>query len=161
MGCEEGEKGSQCITFTPPATPLSPASAGDCLGRRRTPSESFLGRCIMWIFDSYYKGSVQLWGREHGLIQASAACPPLFYMHLPDPPVHRDMIEALESRFKNEECSFKTIFGTLEGHRIYAGRKVAERIEIQTRHQAQLYNVLPLKATWRCKPLLMSLASSS
>jgi len=95
----------------------------------------------MWIFDSYYKGSVQLWGREHGLIQASAAYPPSFYMHLPDPPAHRDMIEALESRFKTEECSFKTIFGILEGHRIYAGRKVAEKIEIQTRHQAQLYNV--------------------
>ena len=95
----------------------------------------------MWIFDSYYKGSVQLWGRENGLIQASAAYPPSFYMHLPDPPAHRDMIEALESRFKTEECNFKTIFGTLEGHRIYAGRKVAEKIEIQTRHQAQLYNV--------------------
>ena len=54
----------------------------------------------MWIFDSYYKGSVQLWGRDHGLIQASAAYPPSFYMHLPDPTAHRDMIEALESRFK-------------------------------------------------------------
>jgi DNA polymerase I len=84
----------------------------------------------MWIFDSYYKGSMQLWGRERGLIQASAAYPLSFYMHLPDPPAHRDMIEALESRFKTEECSFKTIFGNLEGHRIYAGRKVAETIEI-------------------------------
>ncbi|VVB69197.1 Uncharacterised protein [uncultured archaeon] len=41
------------------------------------------------------------------------------------------MIEALESRFKAEECSFRTIFGTLRGHRIYASRKVAEKIEIQ------------------------------
>lgn len=51
------------------------------------------------------------------------------------------MIEALESRFGAEECSFRTIFGTLQGHRIYASRKVAEKIEIQTRHQAELYNV--------------------
>jgi len=51
------------------------------------------------------------------------------------------MIEALESRFKAEECSFRTIFGTFQGHRIYANRKVAEKIEIQTRHQAELYNV--------------------
>jgi DNA polymerase I len=51
------------------------------------------------------------------------------------------MIEALESRFKAEECSFRTIFGTFQGHRIYASRKVAEKIEIQTRHQAELYNV--------------------
>jgi len=95
----------------------------------------------MWIFDSYYKGSVQLWGREDGLTGASVGYPPSFYMHLPDSPTHRDMIEALESRFKAEECGFKTIFGILDGHRIYASRKASEKIEIQTRHQAQLYNV--------------------
>jgi DNA polymerase, archaea type len=95
----------------------------------------------MWIFDSYYKGCVELWGRERGLVKVSAAYPPPFYMHLRDPPAHREMIEALESRFKAEECSFRTIFGTFQGHRIYAGRKVAEKIEIQTRHQAELYNV--------------------
>ena len=88
----------------------------------------------MWIFDSYYKGCVELWGRERGLTKASAAYPPSFYMHLKDPPAHREMIEALESRFKAEECSFRTIFGIFQGHRIYASRKVAEKIEIQTRH---------------------------
>jgi DNA polymerase, archaea type len=62
-------------------------------------------------------------------------------MHLKDPPAHREMIEALESRFKAEECSFRTIFGTFQGNRIYAGRKEAEKIEIQTLHQAELYNV--------------------
>jgi DNA polymerase, archaea type len=95
----------------------------------------------MWIFDSYYKGCVELWGRERGLTKVSAAYPPSFYMHLKDPPTYREMIEALESRFKAEECSFRTIFGTFQGYRIYAGRKVAEKIEIQTRHQAELYNV--------------------
>ncbi len=95
----------------------------------------------MWIFDSYYKGSVHLWGRERGLSKVSVAYPPSFYLHLRDPPAYREMIEALETRFKAEECSFKTIFGTLEGHRIYATRKVAEKIEVQTRHQAELYNV--------------------
>jgi DNA polymerase I len=95
----------------------------------------------MWIFDSYYKGCVELWGRERGLTKASVAYPPSFYMYLKDPPAHREMIEALESRFKAEECSFRTIFGIFQGHRIYASRKVAEKIEIQTRHQAELYNV--------------------
>jgi DNA polymerase I len=95
----------------------------------------------MWIFDSYYKGYVQLWGRERGLSKVSAVYPPSFYLHLKDPPAHREMIEALESRFKAEECSFRTIFGVLQGHRIYASRKVAEKIEIQARHQAELYNV--------------------
>jgi hypothetical protein len=51
------------------------------------------------------------------------------------------MVEALESRFKVEECSFNSIFGTFKGHRIYASRKVAEKIEIQTRYAAELYNV--------------------
>jgi len=95
----------------------------------------------MWIFDSYSKGCVELWGRERGLTRASASYPPSFYMLLKDPPAHREMIEALETRFKAEECSFRTIFGTHQGHKIYAGRKVAEKIEIQTRHQAELYNV--------------------
>jgi len=95
----------------------------------------------MWIFDTYYKGCVELWGREKGVARKSAAYPQSFYMHLPDPPAHREMIEALESRFRAEECSFKTIFGTLSGYRIFADRKVAEKIEIQTRHQAELYNV--------------------
>ena len=95
----------------------------------------------MWIFDSYYKGSVELWGRERGLSKVSAAYPPSFYMHLKDPAGHREMIEALESLYKVEECSFRTIFGTLQGYRIFAGRKVAEKIEIQTRYAAELYNV--------------------
>ena len=95
----------------------------------------------MWIFDSYYKGCVELWSRERGLSRTSAAYPSSFYMYLKDPADHREMIEALESRFRAEECRFQTIFGTFEGHRIYADRKVAEKIEIQTRYAAELYNV--------------------
>jgi len=88
----------------------------------------------VWIFDSYYKGCVELWGRERGLTRASAAYPPSFYMHLKDTAGHSEMIEALESRFQAEECSFRTIFGTLRGYRIDASHKVAEKIEIQTSH---------------------------
>ena len=95
----------------------------------------------MWIFDSYYKGCVELWGRERGLSRDSVSYPPSFYMHLKDPPSHRELIDALESRFKTEECSFRTIFGALQGLRIYANRKVAEKIEIQTRYEVELYNV--------------------
>ncbi|NPV63645.1 MAG: type B DNA-directed DNA polymerase [Methanotrichaceae archaeon] len=95
----------------------------------------------MWIFDSYYKGCVELWGRERGLARASIPYPPSFYMHLKDPPAHREMIEALESRYRAEESSFRTIFGVFEGHRVYAGRQVAEKIERQTRFEVELYNV--------------------
>ena len=62
-------------------------------------------------------------------------------MYLKDPHAHWDMIEGLESRYRVEECSFKTIFGSYQGHRIFASRKVAEKIERQTRHAAELYNV--------------------
>ena len=62
-------------------------------------------------------------------------------MHLKDPHSLWEMIEGLASRYKVEECSFNSIFGTFEGHRIYASRKVAEKIEIQTRYAAELYNV--------------------
>ena len=95
----------------------------------------------MWIFDSYYKGTVELWGRENGPIKVSLPFPNSFYMHLRDPPAYREMLAALESLYRVEECDFKTIFGPLEGYRIFAGRKVAEKIEIQTRYSAQLYNV--------------------
>lgn len=72
----------------------------------------------MWIFDSYFKGCVELWSRESGLERISAAYPPSFFMHLKDPHTRWEMIEGLESRYKVGECSFTTIFGTSEGHRI-------------------------------------------
>jgi DNA polymerase I len=95
---------------------------------------------------TYYKGCVKLWSRERGLTRTSAAFPPYFYMHLKDPHSHWDishwdMIDGLKSRYRVEERSFETIFGKFEGYKIYASRKVAEKIEIQTRHAVELYNV--------------------
>jgi len=66
---------------------------------------------------------------------------PRFTCTSKDSHAHWEMIEALESCCKVEECSFKSIFGTFQGYRIYASRKVAEKIEIQTRYAAVLYNV--------------------
>jgi DNA polymerase I len=95
----------------------------------------------MWIFDSYYKGCVELWGRERGLTKVSTAYPPSFHMYLKDHSAHWEMIEGLESRYKVDEYSFRTIFGTFQGYKIFASRKVAEKIEIETCYEAQLYNV--------------------
>jgi hypothetical protein len=55
------------------------------------------------------------------------------------------MIEGLKSCFRVQECgslktvlvSFNTIFGKFDGHKIYASRKVAEKIEVQIRYAAQ------------------------
>jgi DNA polymerase I len=62
-------------------------------------------------------------------------------MYLEDPHAHWEMIEGLESRFKVKECSFDTVYVTLDGYEIWALRDVAEKIEKQNRLQAQLYNV--------------------
>ena len=37
--------------------------------------------------------------------------------------------------------NFEAVFSTTQGHRIYASRKVAEKIEVQTRYAAELNNV--------------------
>jgi len=66
---------------------------------------------------------------------------PSFHLHLPDPSPHIGMIEALEREYAAEECRFRTIYGWLDGYRVYAGREVAERIERQTRMAARLYDV--------------------
>ena len=95
----------------------------------------------MWIFDSYYKGCVELWARKRGLYIESIAYPQFFYLYLKDPHAYMDMIEALESRYKAQECSFDTIFGPLDGYKIRGDRSVAEKIEKQTRYAADLYNV--------------------
>lgn len=95
----------------------------------------------MWIFDSYYKGGVELWARKRGLYQESIAYPQFFYLYLKDPHAYMDMIEALESRYHAMECGFDTIFGPLDGYKIRGDRSVAEKIEKQTRYAADLYNV--------------------
>lgn len=99
------------------------------------------GRESTWIFDSYYKGGVELWSRDNRLTNTSTIYPPCFYMRLKDPAAHREMIEALEGRYRAEECSFRTIYGVFEGYRICADRSVAEKIEKQTSYAAELYNV--------------------
>jgi hypothetical protein len=64
----------------------------------------------MWIFDSYHRGSVELWDRSSGSPKPfTFRYQPSFYLHLEDPQPHWEMIEGLESRFKVEECSFDTI----------------------------------------------------
>jgi DNA polymerase I len=51
------------------------------------------------------------------------------------------MIEGLEGRYRAKDCSFRTIYGALQGYKIYADRSIAEKIEKQTNYAAELYNV--------------------
>lgn len=74
---------------------------------------------------SYFKDCVELWSRERGLNRISTAHPPSFYMHLKDPHAYWEMIQVR----------------LIRGRQAYASRKMAERIEIQTRYAAYLHNV--------------------
>jgi len=97
----------------------------------------------MWIFDVYSRGNlVHLWIRKGNKVrQEKVKYPRFFYLHLPDPFLYKEMLEDLENRYRVEECCFKTIYGSLRGYRVYAGRKIAELIERQTKLSAKLYNV--------------------
>ena len=97
----------------------------------------------MWIADSANRGDgVDLWCKEGAGIRR-VHCPydPPFYLYLPDPGAHHEMIEWLEENCRAEECSFRTIFGELAGYRVFGGRKLAEAIEQQTGFGVQFFNV--------------------
>jgi DNA polymerase I len=96
----------------------------------------------MWILDSCYRhGAVELWDRSRPARMERIPYAPSFYLRLPDPHAHWEMIEAIGSRYPVEECRFRTVYGPAEGYRITGGRDVADAIERETRHAAQLYNV--------------------
>jgi DNA polymerase I len=95
----------------------------------------------MWIIDSRYRDGVELWEkRPSGVRRVCVPYSPSFYLHLPDPHAHWELLDALGTRYDVEECTFRTISGLLEGYRIGAGREVAAAIEKQTGFEAQLYN---------------------
>jgi len=96
----------------------------------------------MWILDScHHNREVELWDRDSSTHCARILYPPRFYLHLPDPHAHHEMIQSLESMYNVEECTFTTVLGELPGYQITAGREIAEAIERQTQYAAQLYNV--------------------
>jgi DNA polymerase I len=97
----------------------------------------------MWIVDSANRGDgIDLWCKDgSGIQKTHHPYDPPFFLHLPDTTAHHEMIGALEENCRAEECSFMTIFGNLEGYKIFGGRKIAEAIEQQTGYSAQLFNV--------------------
>lgn len=95
----------------------------------------------MWILDSAWRNGVDIWYRDGNVKCRHYDYDPPFYLHLPDPPAHHEMIDALGERYRAEACTFRTLFGVLEGFSVHADRGVAEAIEQQTQGDAQLFNV--------------------
>lgn len=95
----------------------------------------------MWILDSSGRNGVDLWYRDGSVKCRHHDYDPPFYLYLPDPPAFHEMIDALGDQYRAEACTFRTLFGDLDGFSVYAGRAVAEAIGQQTRGDAQLFNV--------------------
>ncbi|MDT8357413.1 MAG: type B DNA-directed DNA polymerase [Methanomicrobiaceae archaeon] len=97
----------------------------------------------MWVLDAVpVRGGVNLWGREGGRTERLfVEVPPSFYLDLPDPAAHWEMLEVLEGRHGAVPCTFATVYGERAGYEVHAGRKVAEAVEQQTRFAAELFNV--------------------
>lgn len=95
----------------------------------------------MWILDSVYRNGVDLWGRNGTVTREHHEYEPPFYLYLPDPHSHYELIGVLEEEYRAEPCTFCTLFGELEGFSVHAGRSVAEAIEQQTQFSARLFNV--------------------
>jgi DNA polymerase I len=95
----------------------------------------------VWILDSAYHDGVDLWYKDGPVTRHHYDYDPPFYLYLPDPHAHHEMIDALCEQYRVETCRFRTLFKELEGFSVHAGRAVAEAIEQQTLHEAQLFNV--------------------
>jgi DNA polymerase, archaea type len=95
----------------------------------------------LWILDSAWRDGVDLWDKNGTVTKTHHPYDPPFYLHLPDPSAHHEMIDALGEHYRLEACTFLTLFGKLEGFSVHAGRMVAEAIEQQTQCGAQLFNV--------------------
>jgi len=96
----------------------------------------------MWILDARSRGDIELWVKDGGacrLIREKQR--PYFHLHLPDPHAYLSMLEALERDYGAEERRFRTIYGWLDGYRVYAGRDVADRIAKHSHLSARLYDV--------------------
>jgi DNA polymerase I len=97
----------------------------------------------MWVLDTAYHNGVDLWCRDKSgaVTRTHHAYDPPFYLHLPDPAAHHEMIGVLEEHFRAEPCMFRTIFGKLEGFSVQGDRRIAEQIEQQSQFGARLFNV--------------------
>ena len=99
----------------------------------------------IWILDSAFRGGVDLWCKEEGgtgaVTRVHHDYDPPFLLHLPEPDRHHELIAALEERYRAEACTFRTIFGPLDGWAVHADRATAEAIEKQVNFGAQFYNV--------------------
>jgi DNA polymerase I len=95
----------------------------------------------VWILDSAWRNGVDLWYRDGSVKCRHHDYDPPFYLYLPDPHRYHEMIDALGEYYRAEACTFRTLFGDLNGFSVYADRAVAEMIERQTQGDAQLFNV--------------------
>ena len=78
----------------------------------------------MWITDTCYRDAVEIWelSRDGASRHRTIAYTPSFYLHLPDRAAHWELLDALESAYGAEECTFRTVHGDCEGRGVCAIR---------------------------------------
>lgn len=85
---------------------------------------------------------VTVWERTDGrLISTGHVLAPSFLLSFPDPHRWYELLDGLEETCPLTPCRIQTIHGDEEGYIVSAGRETADLIEIQTGHEARLYNV--------------------
>lgn len=95
----------------------------------------------MWILDSSSGKHVELWVKDNGLKKICRNYSPPFLVHLPERHSATELMESLATKYRVEECCFRTIYGSLEGFAVYAPPAVAHLVEKHTKYRAELFNV--------------------
>lgn len=96
---------------------------------------------MMWVLDTAYHDGVDIWCKNGTITRQHHDYDPPFYLYLADNHAHHEMLDVLEERYRAKACTFRTLFGELDGFSVHADRAVAEVIEQQTQFEAQLFNV--------------------
>ncbi len=85
---------------------------------------------------------VMVWEKKNEkLIKTEHAVNPSFLLSFNDPHRWSSMLDGLSELYDVKSIKFRTIHGTEEGFRVFAGRDIVDKIEAQTGYQAKLYNV--------------------
>lgn len=85
------------------------------------------------------KKGVNLWLKGGSVRRRFIRHDDSFLIYFPDRHKHAELIDGLETRYRVEEVTFRTIFGEKDGYRIHAPRRIARMIESQA-PEAEIYN---------------------
>jgi len=94
----------------------------------------------MLILDAYpVRNGINIWLKGNKTKKRFIKHDNSFLIYFPDKHKHAELIEGLETKYRVEETTLRTIFGEMDGYRVYAPNRVARLIEAQA-PEAEIYN---------------------